>query len=98
MIEMPELKAKDSLNVVSIHLGTATTFLTRHTSSPETVVLVPASLSVSNKIQRDKDTRLLWKGRGYKFDERMSQQSTILFAHMHTFLSIKWNSSYFVLK
>ena len=97
MIEMPELKAKDSLKVVSIPLKT-TTFLTSLTSSPETVVLVPASLSISNKIQRDKDTRLLWKGRGYKFDERMSQQSTILFAHMHTFLSIKWNSSYFVLK
>jgi hypothetical protein len=97
MIEMPELKAKDSLNVVSIHLET-TSFLTRHTSSPETVVLVPASLSISNKIQRDKDTRLLWKGRGYKFDERMSQQSTILFAHMHTFLSISQTFSYFVLK
>ena len=82
MIEMPELKAKDNVNVLVSHLET--TFFTRHTSSPETVVSVPASLSITNEIQRDKDTRLLWKGRGFRFDERMSQQSTIC-THAHIF-------------
>ena len=73
--------------------------LTKLVYGPETVALIPVFLSTSNKIQRDKDTRLWWKGRGYKFDERMSQQSNILYAHMHTFcLSAQRNIQNLVFK